>query len=706
MPKISVIIPVFNSEKYLRECLDSVVDQTFKDIEIICVNDGSTDSSLQILEEYAQKDNRIKFFNQKNLGPAAARNAGFNVARGEYIQFIDADDILEKNALETSYNKITAANSDMVIFCHRRMINGSTKHNNLSSMRSYIDNPGDINLFLPFTNYVWDKLIKKEFLLKNNILFNKNIVVSEDGYYILTCLKNKPSIEYIQEILYTYRDAENSFTKRLNWTGHSVDTLLTLLNSEIFNDSDDDFKKLILCKYLNSIAYWYGAQQQRQYTRYNKKKIKKLIDKISNFVDSEDLKSKLDSLKFKIGYTKSFLHRIFSSESYYFNDSKYKLISILGIKIRLKVKYEKIITDNINKLCARKYDGIIMNYWWSLNYGASLTAYAIQQYLFDMGRDFKILNFKHSWARKRYIGSFSEKFAKKYLSLTPDVCTYNDFLCLNACTDNFIVGSDQVFRPRYTFGNLSRYLLAFTEFSKRRIAFSASFGTDYFDARTPLQSLFAKQALKRFDYISTREDSGVDICKNEFNIEAQHIIDPVFLLDKSKWEDLANNSTNDYKGTIVSYIFEKKDEANSFKNHIQASYKMPIVEFVDSGYSIEDFLKAFRDAEYIITDSFHGLCFALIFHKKFICIVNRERGVARFDSLINMFKIGGLFIDSFKEASKNKVIFNDYNYDFFEKVLVDEKIKAKNFMEKALYTPKVMSQDLIINEMNFLHDKV
>ena len=97
MPKVSVIIPVYNVEKYLRECLDSVVNQTLKDIQIILIDDGSTDSSLGICKEYAQKDNRIKIIEQKNQGAGAARNRGMSEAKGDYLYFLDSDDFLELN---------------------------------------------------------------------------------------------------------------------------------------------------------------------------------------------------------------------------------------------------------------------------------------------------------------------------------------------------------------------------------------------------------------------------------------------------------------------------------------------------------------------------------------------------------------------------------------------------------------------------------
>lgn len=115
-PCISVIIPVYNAEKYLRECLDSVCDQTFQEIEIICVNDGSTDKSLEILTEYKEKDNRIQIVNQSNAGAGAARNKGIEIAQGEYLAFIDADDFWKPRLLETAYCKIKSTYADLCLF--------------------------------------------------------------------------------------------------------------------------------------------------------------------------------------------------------------------------------------------------------------------------------------------------------------------------------------------------------------------------------------------------------------------------------------------------------------------------------------------------------------------------------------------------------------------------------------------------------------
>ena len=100
MPKISVIVPVYNVEKYLARCLDSIINQTLADIEIICINDGSTDNSLEILNDYAKKDSRIKIIDQTNAGLSCARNAGMQIAQGEYIGFVDSDDWIDLDFYE------------------------------------------------------------------------------------------------------------------------------------------------------------------------------------------------------------------------------------------------------------------------------------------------------------------------------------------------------------------------------------------------------------------------------------------------------------------------------------------------------------------------------------------------------------------------------------------------------------------------------
>ena len=116
MCKVSVIIPVYNGESYLEQCLDSIIGQTLKEIEIICVNDGSKDRTQQILEKYAEKDSRIQIINQENGGAGAARNAGLRIARGEYLSILDGDDFFEPDMLEKAYKKAKESRAELLVF--------------------------------------------------------------------------------------------------------------------------------------------------------------------------------------------------------------------------------------------------------------------------------------------------------------------------------------------------------------------------------------------------------------------------------------------------------------------------------------------------------------------------------------------------------------------------------------------------------------
>lgn len=223
MPKVSVIIPVYNVEKYLRECLDSVVNQTLKDIEIICINDGSPDNSLAILEEYAKKDSRIRIINKKNQGQSIARNIGINLAKGEYVVFIDPDDYFRLDALEKMYAKITETKVDIVIshcqaFADDKSCNKQQKKvanfnkfltpKTIDSLDITIDNLEFYLEEIPIM--LWGKMFSLEFLNKNNIrIINKNIVHEDDGFNIKV-LSSFPKISVIENLSVMYRIRKNS----------------------------------------------------------------------------------------------------------------------------------------------------------------------------------------------------------------------------------------------------------------------------------------------------------------------------------------------------------------------------------------------------------------------------------------------------------------------------------------------------------------
>ena len=193
-PFISVIIPIFNAEKYLSKCLNSIIRQTFENIEIICVNDGSTDNSLNILNKYSKKDDRIKVFSIENHGQGFARNLGLSKANGEYISFIDADDWIEKDSFIMLYEKLKLFDLDILFFQMVNYINstGELVESDLYNYKSLFDN---FNINIPFSHNEVDdflfsiavcpvsKLYKKSFLEKYNIKFPEGIIFEDNVFF-------------------------------------------------------------------------------------------------------------------------------------------------------------------------------------------------------------------------------------------------------------------------------------------------------------------------------------------------------------------------------------------------------------------------------------------------------------------------------------------------------------------------------------------
>ncbi|MCL2144785.1 MAG: glycosyltransferase [Endomicrobia bacterium] len=225
MIKVSVIIPVYNAEKYLKQCLDSVINQTFKDIEIICVNDGSADGSLEILKEYEKEDSRIKIIDQKNQGAGAARNNGLNAAKGQYVYFLDGDDFIELNALEILYEKTSSAKADIAMFPRKKFDTAAQKisiHNPFNKMQegavfSHKNTSADI--FNIVTATIWDKFFRLAFIRDNDIRF-MDLETCNDVYFAWCSAIKAEKIVYVNAPLITWRQNQKtsiSGSRGKNW---------------------------------------------------------------------------------------------------------------------------------------------------------------------------------------------------------------------------------------------------------------------------------------------------------------------------------------------------------------------------------------------------------------------------------------------------------------------------------------------------------
>ncbi|MDR2458268.1 MAG: glycosyltransferase [Clostridiales Family XIII bacterium] len=205
-PKISVIIPVNNTEKYLRQCLDSIVNQTLKDIEIICINDGSTDNSLKILNEYASSDNRIELISLlDNKGVSFSRNFGIHVSKGRYIGFVDSDDWIDLNFYENLYLTAEKENSDII--AASTIVN--VKRNKKSSWNWKKGNKYEKERRLLFISYSWFKIYRRAFLIDNDIFFQEVKFFSDISFTFISSMLAK-NIIICQNGQYFYRNGRIS----------------------------------------------------------------------------------------------------------------------------------------------------------------------------------------------------------------------------------------------------------------------------------------------------------------------------------------------------------------------------------------------------------------------------------------------------------------------------------------------------------------
>ena len=283
MTKVSVIIPVYNVEKYIPECLDSVLNQTFKDIEIICINDCSTDGSFNILKKYAQKDKRIRVIDfLKNQGVSIARNTGIEEASGDYIAFLDPDDWWELYLIEKAINKIQKDNTDIVLFCHNEFIN-----NELVPKVEKIAEIQDIINGADFTKYIynvailaWDKLYKAELLKNERIRFTEHLHPTEDVIFALEVFSKKPKVSYMTKCFYNYRikrkgSAMNNYCRLIT---NQIEALKILLNLKFYKEADDEYKMHCVKLIYGGVVYFYmNFKEQHQLTLKDHIEVRKLF---------------------------------------------------------------------------------------------------------------------------------------------------------------------------------------------------------------------------------------------------------------------------------------------------------------------------------------------------------------------------------------------------------------------------------------------
>lgn len=331
--KLSIIVPVYNTEPYLCECLDSIINQTIENTEIICVNDGSTDNSLEILERYAKMDSRIKIFTIENSGSSIARNYGMSHAKGEYVGFVDSDDYIDLEMFEKLYAKSKAKNLD-ICMCKistfedgTDIVNDNVWYfalNDFNNLKEDVFTHKDTKEFIcgiavtPF-----NKIYKRSFIEKNNIEFPKNIIF-EDEVFFYDCYLRAKRVSIVKENLYYYRrNREGSIVEQTDDKDFSDMVKIFKLIRDIFIETDNyEEYKTILSNHFISVEIWrYGLTSQK----YRESFFKELKEDTSKVCEDKKVYENLST------YLKSRVDNLLDSSNYKEFDLKehFKEISVI-----------------------------------------------------------------------------------------------------------------------------------------------------------------------------------------------------------------------------------------------------------------------------------------------------------------------------------------------------------------------------------------
>lgn len=289
---ISVIIPIYNTEKYLEDCIKSVVNQSYENLDIILVNDGSTDKSKEICEKYAEKDSRIKLINQSNMGAAMAKNTGLNNIKGDLFMILDSDDLLHQNNIEILYNCMQKEKSDIIEACYttiskefknidRHQHNKKENFNTENALKELI-------ISGKFHQTPWNKLYKTELL--KDIRFPKDKYI-DDEYWTYKLFANAKKITWINEVLYYYRQHEESTMGRM-YSIKRLDAIDALYGRYKFMKKNFPNLSDLSCKvFLNNCIYNFQKLCMFNELDKNQKFREDLLKKIRQTIKKEKINS-------------------------------------------------------------------------------------------------------------------------------------------------------------------------------------------------------------------------------------------------------------------------------------------------------------------------------------------------------------------------------------------------------------------------------
>jgi len=373
---------------------------------------------------------------------------------------------------------------------------------------------------------------------------------------------------------------------------------------------------------------------------------------------------------------------------------------------------EKSYDEAFDRAVNNKFDVGITGWWYNENYGGALTYFALHQVVKSMGLDVLMIakaskdpNYKPN---KKII---PYRFALKHYNISANYHP-NELGKLNGFCRNFISGSDQLFNPVLWTYSGPQYFLDYVSPLNNKIAYGSSFGNEYVASDD-----FTMQIaywLRRFDYLSVREDYAVDIMQDKFGLSARHVLDPVFLCDVKEYEKLAAESAAAGKERpekyILSFFLDPDEQKRKAILDLSEKLDMPYINLVHAtnieenvrklnldntkeDADIEDWLYYYQNSSFVITDSFHGTCFAIIFQKPFISVANIQRGANRFESLLRTVQLQEHLTYDVANIMHQENLFNEIDYRKVSALMQPMIQDDYNWLREALLHPAKNTRD-------------
>lgn len=678
-PLVSVILPIYNAGAGLAEALAQVAALDYQNVEIIFINDASTDDSGPLIDTYVATDLRAQVLHlDENAGAAQARNLGLERATGEYVWFVDWDDTWSPSILSALVSEAVKEDADLVVCAGvwrtstgldlgltdgtraRRSVNGTTAF--------------DLLLRNRFEGYLWNKLIRRRLLPSAPF---PRISTQEDLCVVAATLPRCRRVVSIPDRLYFHviRDGSLSNSRQPD-LANMARARLTVMETALSLPQTRKRRAL-----LTSWDVSYRAARAGTALRLS---------------DAESAAEELRELQRQLPMRHVLGSLLIAPKP----AAKAFLMKILGARyVGLRRRFIRA-RDTIRAVRARKVvprgravPRVVIR---TLplrrgNYGGVLQAFALQKAVGHLGFRVStdVSEHLHPLSVARKVGSQVLTlvmrrpigFDARAKKLNSDI---ERFIAENIATTRLyafglfvppwrfrvyhamIAGSDQVWRPEY--GDVNSYMFDFLpdRSTTLRIAYAASFGEAVADSR--VQSF--KPLITKFSAVSMRELSAAESCQAAWNIPVAQMPDPTLLLEPTEYETLAGAAAAGPPDEVLAYVLDQSPDVSRLLQSLPDRLGMSVrtIEMPDSDSvgdrkkeltkrpAVEAWLRSIRDARLVITDSFHGTLFAILFNRPFIAIGNRTRGMERFHCLLRQFDLEDRLIEVNQDMDPERFI--------------------------------------------------